>query len=64
MRDAPWHAGYQATNSRRYSPGTARLVDSATQWAGWHGTGGTIGLQAGVQVDDHITMHWLGLLDQ
>src|SRR5262245_49775464 len=63
-RDDPWHGSPRTSDGREPCPGTALLVYGGTHWARWHGTKRAIGWQTGVKVDDHITMHRLGLLEQ
>ena len=59
-----WHSRYRATDGRGHRPGGALLVGCGAYQARRHSTEGAITRQARVNVDDHIAMRRLGLLNQ
>ena len=59
-----WQGGYGATDGRGHCPGGALLVGGGAYRARRQSTEGAITRQAGVDVDNHITICRLGLLNQ
>jgi hypothetical protein len=59
-----WQGGYGATDGRGHRPGGALLVGCGAYRARRYSTEGAITRQAGVKVDNHITIRRLGLLNE
>ena len=59
-----WQGGYGAADSRGHRPGGALLVGGSAYRARRQSTKGAITRQAWVNVDNHITIRRLGLLNE